>query len=142
MSGPFNRQRRRRKHAKGPEAPIRMGSPSSLSPYHGIDDPEKLERLSESMRRHGWRGMPLVAISGDGGQLITGSHRIRAAKKAGLEEVPFVELPDVFAESGQDFSAAHAKYDAPTWDDPRFAEMVSDELPPDTKQKYGIDIQP
>lgn len=60
--------------------------PGSLIPPHEVRDAEKLTILTESMRRDGWMGEPLLVT--EAGSAWTGSHRIAAAIAAGLEMVP------------------------------------------------------
>ncbi len=68
-----------------------MGSPAKLSPYlinpvNEITDIEKYNRLVSDMRDNGWRGLPILAYEGPHGmQAVTGSHRILAAREAGIE---------------------------------------------------------
>ncbi|HKA25956.1 MAG TPA: ParB/RepB/Spo0J family partition protein [Gaiellaceae bacterium] len=53
-------------------------------------DPEALEALADSIRRHGLL-QPLVVRPTEGGfELIAGERRLRAARQAGLDEVPVV----------------------------------------------------
>jgi ParB family chromosome partitioning protein len=53
-------------------------------------DPETLEALADSIRRHGLL-QPLVVRPTEGGfELIAGERRLRAARQAGLDEVPVV----------------------------------------------------
>jgi ParB-like chromosome segregation protein Spo0J len=59
------------------------------SPPHRITHEEKLRSLTQSMRQGGWVGRPLIGYTAASGiQLISGSHRIVAAKDAGLATVP------------------------------------------------------
>ncbi len=68
-----------------------------LFPPHEIRDQAHLENLIENMRENGWQGAPLVQ---HGGQLLTGSHRLVAAKEVAINdytfEIPVVDLTDVF----------------------------------------------
>jgi hypothetical protein len=52
--------------------------------------PEKVARIAEAMRAHGWQGRALLVEEGLAGRLFawTGSHRVEAAKKAGLVAIP------------------------------------------------------
>jgi hypothetical protein len=63
-----------------------------LFPYHDVVDRAKLNNLVNLMEENGWDGVPLVQY---GGQLLTGSHRYAAAKKAGID-LRVVDLTDVF----------------------------------------------
>src|ERR1700753_448665 len=64
-----------------------------IEPVNSVTDPKKLEGLIERFREDGWNGRPILVIKGhhNGVQALTGSHRIYAAKKAGIE-VPVVEV--------------------------------------------------
>lgn len=70
--------------------PISSISPSDSNPRQAFD-PEALAELAEDIRRRGLLQPLLVRdLGGAGGgyELIAGERRFRAAKKAGLEEVP------------------------------------------------------
>jgi ParB-like nuclease domain len=68
-------------------------------PYHAAFESEKLAQLVESMKANGWVGAPLVYFDD---QLMTGSHRYRAAELAGLETIPCVKYSDVFCVDAAD----------------------------------------
>ncbi|MEM3486073.1 MAG: ParB N-terminal domain-containing protein, partial [Candidatus Methanomethyliaceae archaeon] len=56
-----------------------------ILPLHGVRNEYKFQYLTEAMRKHGWQGRPVLALRwGNLTQAITGSHRIAAAKKAGV----------------------------------------------------------
>lgn len=59
---------------------------NQINPIHGTRDADKLEQLVISMRESGWQGRPILAIDEGEGiyQAITGSHRIAAAREAGI----------------------------------------------------------
>ena len=120
------------------EAEVTEMRPGSLQAYHGIQDHEKLEALIESMERDGWQGVPLVRVGES--WLITGSHRVVAARNAELETVPTVEIMDLFAEAGLDFAAIHAEYGEPVYGEWALSDMIARELPDSIKTKYGVDI--
>lgn len=70
---------------------------SQIVPLHGLPDhirnDKKIKVLSRRMAEHGWQGLPLLAIDdGEQYQAWTGTHRLAAAKIAGLEEIPIVML--------------------------------------------------
>lgn len=74
--------------APGPEWPIAR---------HGIEAPEKVDEIAQSMARVGWQGRPALVIRrGDGPPLAwTATHRLEAARLAGLDyatQVPKVEV--------------------------------------------------
>ena len=62
-----------------------------IIPLHGVRDAAKLDGLVDSMRVDGWQGRALLGeLDSDGYtvHLWTGSHRLAAAVKAGLDEIP------------------------------------------------------
>ncbi len=62
---------------------------TSINPLHDVNNPNKLASLTADMQVRGWIGRPLlVEIMGDGYQAWTGSHRIAAARAAGLDRIP------------------------------------------------------
>lgn len=64
-----------------------------IAPPHEVRDAEKLDRLTAAMNANGWAGRPLLVLrTADCFQAITGSHRIVAAERAGLDEAPCVEI--------------------------------------------------
>jgi len=72
---------------------------SKIIPFHEVRDQDKFEKLTADMEENGWKGRPLLVIGCEGGyRALTGSHRLSAARKAGLEEVPvaWVECGNMF----------------------------------------------
>lgn len=65
----------------------------TLTPYHEAYDQDKLQALVADMIANGWVGAPLVKFDD---QLLTGSHRYRAAELAELDHIPVVDYKDVF----------------------------------------------
>jgi ParB-like chromosome segregation protein Spo0J len=64
-------------------------SPDDMIPRNPVIFPEKRAELERSMRARGWQGRPLVAVAiGRRVQAVTGSHRIYAARAAGLRAIP------------------------------------------------------
>lgn len=63
--------------------------PNPLQPRRSFDE-ARIEELASSIREQGMIQPLLVRRSGDGYELIAGERRLRAAIKAGLEEVPVV----------------------------------------------------
>ena len=86
-----------------PPAPVAHAAPAAGVPTARVSDittnpdqprrrfePEALAALADSIRRHGLL-QPLVVRPTDGGlELIAGERRLRAARQAGLDEVPVV----------------------------------------------------
>lgn len=70
-------------------------NPRAIIPPHEVRDVKKLEKLTESMEAEGWVGRPILIYDiGRGPEALTGSHRIRAAQKAGIDEIPVVYVDD------------------------------------------------
>ena len=68
---------------------------SKIEPLHSAGDRALVRQLAQSMQQEGWRGNPLLVIDlGYGYQALTGSHRLEAAREAGLDEVPAVVIDD------------------------------------------------
>jgi ParB family chromosome partitioning protein len=63
--------------------------PNPDQPRHQFDDTE-LRQLADSIRQHGILQPLVVVQEGAGYRLIAGERRLRAARLAGLEEVPVV----------------------------------------------------
>ena len=70
-------------------------NPHEVEPPHEVKNQDKYARLVEDMRAGGWQGRPILAyMSGGSMQALTGSHRIAAAREAGLAVVPVVLIED------------------------------------------------
>lgn len=67
--------------------------PEKVVPLHPVHDPSKRAKLQQSMETSGWQGRPILTIStGEEEEAITGSHRIYAARRAGLATVPVISV--------------------------------------------------
>ena len=71
------------------ELPIERIRPNPDQPRRRFD-PAELERLAESIRRHGVLQPVVVRQAGDGFELVVGERRWRAAQMAGLARLPAV----------------------------------------------------
>ena len=60
-----------------------------ITPPHKVDDARKMHALSTSLQTSGWLGPPIIVI---GKQALTGTHRLAAARMAGIQMVPVLEL--------------------------------------------------
>jgi hypothetical protein len=70
---------------------LRLVKVSSVSPPHSVEESE-IRDLRLSMRRYGWACRPLIGYKrGKRVQSITGSHRIRAARKV-FDRIPILIL--------------------------------------------------
>lgn len=82
--------------------------PEMLIPPHEPQDEAKLEGLIADMRARGWVGPPILVVGDpeEDGELLalTGSHRLRAARVAGLDTVPvaMTDLPTGWSVDGAD----------------------------------------
>jgi len=62
-----------------------------IRPLHEVRNKTKLNALIKEIEQHGWTGNPvLVERVNDGYRAWTGTHRLAAAKEAGLDTVPVV----------------------------------------------------
>ncbi len=76
------------------EVDIEKLHPNSLQPRTSLNE-ERLEELTESIRRHGVLQPILVRRSPQGFEIIAGERRWRAAQRAGLRTVPVILEEDV-----------------------------------------------
>lgn len=61
-------------------------SPDDLIPIHSAWDEDRTNRIVASMNQNGWQGRPVLALSVNGRNLaMTGSHRIEAARRSGID---------------------------------------------------------
>jgi ParB-like chromosome segregation protein Spo0J len=61
----------------------------NLTPLHEPREIEHVRNLADDMKENGWIGRPLLVIERESDFLAwTGSHRIAAAKLAGLKTIP------------------------------------------------------
>jgi hypothetical protein len=66
-----------------------------ITPPHEVRDNKKLDSLVASMKKNGWQGRPILAFDvGNGLEALTGTHRLAAAKQAGIEDVPVLKISD------------------------------------------------
>ena len=75
------------------EDAVEFVNPKRIEPPHGVENKEKLNELVDSMKVEGWVGRPVLYYDiGRGPEALTGSHRIAAAQKAGLSDIPAVKV--------------------------------------------------
>jgi ParB-like chromosome segregation protein Spo0J len=69
--------------------------PCELEPLHEPNNERFLQTLIEDMQSNGWTDRPLLVIATENGFVAwTGSHRIAAAREAGLSTVPCYVLDE------------------------------------------------
>jgi hypothetical protein len=69
-------------------------NPQGIVPPHNVRDVAKKEKLTENMEKNGWVGRPILVFdAGRGNEALTGSHRIAAAKQAGIE-IPIYKIDE------------------------------------------------
>jgi ParB-like chromosome segregation protein Spo0J len=79
----------------------------SITPLHEARSRRHLQSLTDTMKENGWRGRPLLVIERRSDYLAwTGSHRLAAAKLAGLRSVPCYVLREAELTS-RGFDAEH-----------------------------------
>ncbi len=76
------------------QVPLHLIAPNPLQPRHDFDEAALLE-LADSFRRNGVMQPLVVVQNGSTFTIIAGERRFRAAKLAGLDEVPVVVMDDV-----------------------------------------------
>lgn len=70
-------------------------SPTLIYPPHEVRDEDKYAALVGAMTDGGWSGRPVLAwraTEDDRVRALTGSHRIAAARAAGLETIPVLVI--------------------------------------------------
>lgn len=120
-------------------------NPDRVEPPHEVMDEDYAAQLAASMGRDGWQGAPIVIVERDGGDplAVTGSHRIAAARVAGIL-VPVVYLADITAAHGIDLADLVAGADAYDMDEDlaicQAAYTAANLLPADVADHYGLDL--
>ena len=72
---------------------VEFVNPKRIEPPHGVENKKKFDELVDSMKTEGWVGRPVLYYDiGRGPEALTGSHRIAAAQKAGLSDIPAVKV--------------------------------------------------
>lgn len=98
-------------------------SAENVEPLHEVQDDAKFEDLVVSMKDGGWKGRPVVVFEGAAGIMgLTGSHRIAAAKEAGVD-IPIYEV-DKDAANFVDEDGNNIMDFAGTGDDQKLAEFL------------------
>lgn len=106
---------------------------SEIHAPHKVDRPVQYEKIKTSMERHGWRGRRILAVAaGDGFEALTGSHRIQAAKDAGLNVIPALVLNISFTDRETATYNETGQYPA------KYRQLESDGLIDVSKQAWGI----
>jgi ParB-like chromosome segregation protein Spo0J len=82
-----------------------------------------IEKLERSIKEYGWTNPILVSKDG---YVIAGHARLKAAKKAGIEEVPVIELPLEGAKAVAYMIADNRLQEDTLWDDEVLAELLAD----------------
>lgn len=96
---------------------VEFVNPKRIEPPHGVENKEKFNELVDSMKTEGWVGRPVLYYDiGRGPEALTGSHRIAAAQKAGLSDIPAVKVTgdigdyvDEFGKSISELQTLNAK---------------------------------
>lgn len=109
---------------------------SQYAPRHEVYDPAKRDRLADALAARGWQGAPIVADV-QTAQAITGSHRIAAARQAGVKEVPAVDIADLADAVGIDLWEYITEGGYADLED-ALPHLCAD-LPAEVVEAYGLD---
>lgn len=108
---------------------------ANYAPAHDITDEDKVEALTDAMRKHGWQGAPIVVLN-DYARAFTGVHRLAAAEGAEIP-APGVDLEELLEACGIDLWERSAEMDADIED---VVRVLVTELPAEIRETYGLDI--
>ncbi len=74
-------------------APMRPTDLLRTESLRGNASSRKVREIAESMRQHGWRGDPVEVFFHHGEPyLVNGHHRVAAAMRAGIDDIPYRAL--------------------------------------------------
>lgn len=96
---------------------------------------DHVDEIADSMRAKGWHGAPLVVLP-DYGVSYSGTHRLRAAADADLDEIPTVTLNDLFEACGLDLGQLTDEHDLGYLSN---REEIVALLPDTARAAYGLD---
>ena len=82
-----------------------------------------IDKLERSIKEFGWTNPILISADGF---VLAGHARLKAAKQAGLEEVPVVELPLEGVKAEAYMIADNRLQEDTLWDDEVLAELLAD----------------
>ena len=95
-------------------------NPDDIQPFNDITDNAKYEQLSDEFSKNGYNGQPIVVLdnANEGYLGLTGSHRIMAARKAGID------IPSIVLDNNEHTAKL---YDMGDSERPYYAEELADE---------------
>ena len=82
-----------------------------------------IEKLERSIKEYGWTNPVLVSADG---YILAGHARLKAAEKAGIEEVPVIYLPLEGAKAEAYLIADNRLQDETDWDLPKLKDILQD----------------
>lgn len=104
--------------------------------WHPAPEDDKVEALATDMEQRGWAGAPIVAW---GDRAWTGTHRIAAWRLATEEyAVPAIQLADLLEAHGLDIDDYNDLLD---YDEAYAVARMAADLPVDTRDTYGLDLE-
>lgn len=119
-------------------------------PPHEVRDERKLARLANSMAADGWIGRPILVLKfGPHYYALTGSHRIAAARIAGLSSIPALTIDrDAWDQWARPIEVSHPSFryrgfwrgdkarllESPAW---RLLMTSEDDIRPDLLREMG-----
>lgn len=111
-----------------------------IQPWHEVQDEAKLVALVESMTSAGWLGAAVVVVErADGDPVaVTGSHRIAAARLAGIE-VPIVSVDDLLRAEGTSLAELDEAYGDLDGNHYEAILRLNEHLPAEVVEYYGLD---
>lgn len=108
---------------------------NEIIPPHEVTDQTKLDKLVADMQSRGWQGAPIVLVDD---LALCGSHRIEAARIAGIE-VPTVQATDLWPEIENEIITAFEDWDTEI----ALVEITAMILNVDSSAQatYGLDLE-
>lgn len=109
-------------------------NPDDIQPFNDITDNAKYEQLSDEFSKNGYNGQPIVVLdnANEGYLGLTGSHRIMAARKAGID------IPSIVLDNNEHTAKL---YDMGDSERPYYAEELADEgiIPKEAADLFRIE---
>jgi hypothetical protein len=121
-----------------PDVPV--STDGELLTLNGANDRDKQAEMVEAMATGKWKWhLPLLRV---GTQLVTGSHRYTAARKAGIPvaSIPTKSLDDVFRDNGLSLEGAWRNVATPYNGWITNLDFALSQLSEDIRTEWGIDL--
>lgn len=102
---------------------------------HEAPDPDDVAELAESMTENGWQGAPILAYAGSA---LTGTHRIAAAREAGVN-VNVLDLNDILDDAGSVIQTVQSDNEWAEWSQVA-AAVMTEVLGQNLAEALGMDL--